>query len=183
MEVKRKDMQHLGWFRILEKRYISKEIVIDNNPGVVSLNIWDKAKEPLIVSNSKYDVKIVDNGYRWIQIALKDKHFWLTAMYDDHNNLIELYFDITRKNYFDDISNPYFDDLFSDIVVTNDKQVLILDEDELDAALLEKVIDKDEYDMVKMTTKELYGYLLENKDYVIDLCNKYLEKLQRELEK
>lgn len=181
MEVKRKDMQHKDWFRIIKKQYISREIQIDNYHGVVSLNIWEQIAEPLFVNNSKYDVKILDNGYKWIQIALRDTHFWLTAMYDNQDKLIEIYFDITRENYFDDINNPCFDDLFSDIVITNDKQVYILDEDELEMALSENVITKEEYGRVKDTTKKLYSYLVNNMDYVIDICQKYFNELKKYL--
>ncbi len=181
MEVKRKTMKYLGWPRIISKRYISKTIKIGDNKGVVSLNIWDKVKEVLIVNNSKYDLKILDNGYRWVQIALEGKHFWLTAMYDNNGDYIELYFDIIREPHFDDIDNPYCYDLFSDIVVTKNKDIYILDEDELEMALGEGKITKNEYDMVKKTTKELYEYLTDNKDYVIELCHKYLKELEREL--
>ncbi len=181
MQIKKKTMQNDGWFRIIEKRYISKTIQMDDDKGVVSLNIWDKVIEPLIVSNSRYDIKIVDNGYKWIQIALEKKHFWLTAMYDSNDNLIEVYFDITRDNYFDDINDSYCYDLFSDIVITNNKEIYILDEDELQMALEENTINKDEYDMVKKTTKELYSYLLDNKENVIAICQKYLIELEKDL--
>ena len=174
-------MKNDEWFRIIEKRYISKPIQFNGDKGIISLNIWDKVTAPLTVSNSKYDVKIADDGYKWIQVAFENRHFWLTAMYDDKDNLIELYFDIVRGNYFDDIDNPYCYDLFTDIVVTKDKEILIADEDELQMAFDENTIAKEEYDMVKKTTKELYNYLLQNKENVIDMCHKYLQELQDEL--
>ena len=46
-------------------------------------------------------------------------------MYDDKDELIELYFDITNGNYFEELSNPYFYDLFLDIVVTKEKKYIL----------------------------------------------------------
>ena len=74
MIVKRKDMKNDEWFRIIEKRYISKPIQFNGDKGIISLNVWDKVTAPLTVSNSKYDVKIADDGYKWIQVAFENRH-------------------------------------------------------------------------------------------------------------
>ena len=49
--------------------------------------------ENKIKDNFKDEI-IVDNGYTWIQIALEHNYFWIKAMYDDKDNLIEIYIDI-----------------------------------------------------------------------------------------
>ena len=176
MEVKIKDMQHTGWNRVIEKRYIAEDIIINNIPGVVSLSIWDKFTEGLIIDYPKNKVLIADSGYKWLQIALENQNFWLTAMYDNNDNFIEVYFDIIDSSYFENRQNPYFYDLFNDIVLDKFKDVFILDEDELEEAYQEGTITFEQYELVKKVTKELYEYVVQNKDMIVDVCtNKMLE--------
>ena len=104
-------------------------------------------------------------------------------MYDDKDNLIEVYFDITKQNNFEDITNHYYDDLFLDIVLGKNGKMKILDEDELDMALNEKVISSKEYDFAKKTAKDLYDYISLNKQKIIDFCEYEKKRLRLQIER
>ncbi len=177
MEIKKKDMKKTGWKRCIEKYYNYKEFEFDGLSGIVSLSYLQKLEAPLTIHYDFGDVMIADNNYKHLQFAFRNENFWLTAMYDNKNNLIELYFDITNGNYFDDLSNPYFYDIFLDIVVTKDRQIHIVDEDELDMALSENVIDLEKYNNAKNTAENLCEYLDKKKDNLITFCNKTLEEM------
>lgn len=170
MKIKKKDMQNTDWKRLIEKQYISDRISINGIDGVISLTIMNKVFEPLLVEAPMGKTMIANTNFKWLQIALQNQNFWLTAMYDDNDNLIEVYFDITDDNYFDDIENPYCYDLFTDIVLTKDN-VYIVDEDELDMAYQEKVVTDEQYKKAKIVTKKLYEYICNNKEEIINYCN------------
>lgn len=178
MEVKKKDMQKTNWSRCLEKEYYSKEFKFDNFEGIVSLSILKKLTAPLIIHYPFGDTLIADNNYKHLQFAFRNQYFWLTAMYDDKDELIELYFDITKGNNFDNLDNPYFYDMFLDIVVTKNKEIYIVDKDELQIALEENTICKEEYDKAFETANWLYNYLIENRDNVIDYCYRCLKEME-----
>lgn len=85
------------------------------------------------------------------------------------------YFDITRQNGFDkQVKSPYYDDLYLDVVL-KDKNIRVLDEDELEIALEEKNINKEEYELAIKTKNELIKSLKNdtNKFMKIDFI-KYL---------
>lgn len=175
-----KDMKRSNWPRVLRKDYIAKDFEMDGRQGQMSLSILRELTAPLTIHYDFGDVLIADTDYRWLQIALKDEFFWLTAMYDNNGQLIELYFDITGGNRFDDPENPCFEDMYLDIAVTGDAME-ILDQDELDEALQNGDITQAEYDHAETVCRELYAYLSENKSAVIDLCRRFYEELTAQI--
>ncbi len=178
MEIKKKDMFKTEWHRCLEKEYKTEYFKFDNFEGIVSLSKFKKLTGPLVINYEFGDIKIADDDYTWVQFAFKNQNFWLTAMYDDKENLIELYFDITNGNYFDDLKNPYFYDLFLDIVVTKQKEIYIVDKNELQMALDDKAITKEEYDKAQSVVNWLYNYINENKERIIDYCYQCLQQMK-----
>ncbi len=166
MFIKRREMKRSDWKRITERKYITQNIEIFGNKGVSGLILMEEISSPL----EKNGVKIVEKGYKWLQIALENQNFWVTAMFDEKDNFIQIYFDITLKNYFDEPDNPQFDDLFVDIVLTTDLKVEILDYDELDQALKENIITPHQYNLAKSTTQKLSEYLKIKGIDIVCLC-------------
>lgn len=76
-------------------------------------------------------VTIADNNYKNLIFAPKGKNWWLTVMFDDQDNLIESYFDITKINDFSNPENPYFIDMKLDVCIPNGYEPTIMDEEEL----------------------------------------------------
>lgn len=179
MEIKKKDMKKSGWTRCLEKEYYFKEFIFNQFSGVASLSILKKVESPLIINYNFGDVLIADDNYKLLQLAFKNEKFWLTAAYDNYDNFIQLYFDITNGNYFEDISNPYFYDLFLDVVVTKDRKIYVIDKDDLELALTNKVINSEEYNNANKTCENLCNYLEVNKEDIIDFCTKMLKNMSR----
>ena len=68
--------------------------------------------------------------------------------------------------------------MFLDIVITKNKEIYIVDKDELQIALEENTISKEEYDKAIETVNWLYDYLIENRDNVIDYCNRCLKEME-----
>ena len=146
-----------NWNRCLEKEYKYQKFEFDGLEGIVSLSKFNKLVAPLVINYEFGDIKIADD--------------------DDEEELIELYFDITNGNYFDDLKNPYFYDLFLDIVVTKQKKIYVIDQNELQMAFDDNTITKEEYDRALDTADRLYHYLNENVDSIIEYCHQCLQEM------
>ncbi len=109
IEIKKKDMRKENWRRILNRKYIFENFKGNNgNDGQVSLLYMEEVKEPLYKIYNNAKVKIADNGYYWLQIGIKNKKYWITAMFDENSRLIQYYIDVTKYNVIEDNGNSYF---------------------------------------------------------------------------
>ena len=172
----KKDMRRSDWRRILRREYVSRDCRMYGIRGKESLLVIREVTAPLVVHDPEA-VLIAEKDYAWVQIALEGMPFWLTAMYDARGQLIQIYFDITGGNRFDDPENPWFADMYLDIVVNSRGELYVLDRDELDAALAESVITKDEWDKANAACARLYAYLEESRESVTELCGRVYREL------
>ena len=128
----------------------------------------DKISEPFIIGNG---IIAMDNGYYILEIVPKNKKYALRIFFDDKKKIVEYYFDIIKESGVDEKTKiPYFIDAYLDIK--------ILDRDELDEALENGDLSKEEYENVLDTSKKL---LDEIKDKTNELLNidylKYLKDM------
>ena len=101
-------------------------------------------------------------------------------MYDDKKNLIQYYIDITDRNIIKN-SDSYFIDLFLDVVITINEDGIILDEDELEAALKQNVINKKQYEVAYLKAKEILENIQQKKKELDTICNKYFDVLVKKI--
>jgi len=124
------------------------------------------------------DICLLDNDYSEI-FFLPDGETWcLTAIYDANDDIVEWYFDITRKNAVDEDGKPYCDDLYLDAALLPNGQVLILDEDELKDALDNRKITQEDFDLAYATL----NWLKRNKILKVAFMEKLCERLKLLLE-
>jgi predicted RNA-binding protein associated with RNAse of E/G family len=81
-------------------------------------------------------LRLADAGFAWMTHFPHGAHHTVTTMYDAAGQVIQWYIDICRAHGVDEAGMPRFDHLYLDIVVYPDGRVVVLDEDELDAALV-----------------------------------------------
>lgn len=177
MEFKRKYMNRSNWKRLVKSRFFKKNSIFFDNNCVVGLLILDEVTEPLVLDNNIGKYTVAANGYKWLQIAQENENYWITAMFDDNNNLVQIYFDITDGNVLGD--NPYFDDLFIDIVLYNNN-VFMIDQDDLINAYREGVITTLQYNKTKIASLRLYDFVSDNRNEIIDCCYRMLNELSEE---
>lgn len=181
MEIERKYMSKFNWKRVLKQEYIIGDFLEKNLKGKVSLLCIKEVTSPCYKKYNKISIKIADNNYYWLQIGIENANYWITAMYDKNKDLIQFYIDITKKNYIQNQIDPFFEDLFLDLVILNN-DIYILDEDELKQALKEKIIDTDDYLLAYNVVNKLKDYLHMNKEFLINVCEKYFQKLYKKME-
>ena len=174
----RKDMRRSDWHRVLKKTYCAQTCRYEGRYGIISLSVLQQLTAPLTISYDFGDLRIADCGYAWLQCALQDESFWITAMFDEKGHLIEVYLDITAGNDLSDPENPCFEDLYLDIVLLPDGAIWVLDRDELDEALQNHSIDAAQYHRAIQTCDRLYTYLEKNSALLLNFCRKWYEKLK-----
>lgn len=182
MEMKKKYINRKKWSRVLDSKFGFCKLNEKNITGVAGLLFIKQVKEPLIKKYKEdLELKIVDNNYYWLQIGIENSNYWITAMYDDKKNLIQYYIDITDRNIIKN-SDSYFIDLFLDVVITINEEGIILDEDELETALKQNVINKKQYEGAYLKAKEILENIQQKKKELDTICNKYFDILIKKIE-
>lgn len=120
---------------------------------------------------------IADRGYAWVQAAMADAYFWMTAMFDAEGHFLQIYTDMTDGNVVD-TEDPYFKDMYLDYVISANG-VLELDMDELKAAYESGRITAAQYQRTVAEGQRLREYLAVHRQDVIDwFCEAY-ERLSK----
>lgn len=146
--MKRKYLDMRGWRRVEKRR---EKIMRMENAAFCgyAAAIWrDKVKGPFVKSIFGHQLALADAGYLWVQLP-DGKNWALTVMYNERREVIQFYFDITRQNTVPGDGRPCFDDLYLDVVFLPDGSSLLLDEDELDGALQQGEISKEQAAMAR----------------------------------
>lgn len=115
---------------------------------------------------------IADKGYQWLELAPKDGNYVLTAMFRE-NRIFQIYIDITSKNIVSENGDAIFYDIFLDIVIKNG-QIQTIDDNELEEALSQNVINYDEYMNAKNNAKTLVDFYVANEIMLEQKLYEYL---------
>ena len=117
------------------KEYFWKQKSIKNNffDGEVCYLKFINIQNPLVVKNELSTITIRDNGYEWLELYPNNGNYVITIMFDNKHNLLEWYFDISKKVSMED-GIPYEDDLYLDYVIYPDGRDVVVDGDELQEA-------------------------------------------------
>lgn len=177
MELEKKYISKKNWRRVITKKEVFMPFSYKNLNGEVALVKIEKVTEPLYKEYGKKIVKIADDGYFWLQIGIKNKNYWITAMYDDEKRLIQYYIDITRENIVCENGESYFYDLFLDIVQLSNGDIFLLDEDELAEALENKTIGEKEYLLAHSEAKNIIRLIEKGEFEPINICDYIFENI------
>lgn len=149
--------------------------------GEIGLLRLNRVKAPLEKTYADRTVRIVDDGYYWLQLAAPDVPYWLTAMYDDKGRFIQFYFDISDRNVILPDGKAYFIDLLLDVVMAADGGIYLLDEDELSSALAKDEITQAQYDGAHEAARGIVAMLGESRGPLLSLCQRYFDLLRCKL--
>lgn len=175
--MKRTFANRSDWTRIIDKRFKLKYIEQKEFKGYVSIIYADKVKEPLVVKAGNKKLCVMDNGFIWMQHFPKDCNYALTTAFNDKHEVVQWYFDICDGNKIDSSGIPYYDDLYLDVVLLPTGEMTLLDEDELQQALKDKDITKDQYELAYGEAKMIMKNIQENKELLPLNSGWYLEQL------
>ena len=144
----------------------------ENHNAYLVLKRIIRVDEPFIK-----EITLIDNGYYILEYTPMDKLYNARVFTDKDYNVLEYYFDISLSNGVED-GRPYYYDLYLDIICTSEikESLRILDEDELENALDNGEITKEEYDLANDVCKKLSKEIQENKNEFIKLDKKQIIK-------
>lgn len=178
MELKKKTLRRDEWTRVTDKTVALMPVTTTLFSGLACLLSIRGVEAPLWVHEGAFGaVRIADRGFRWLQLAPEGKHWWLTVMFDERGALVESYFDITRSNDLSDPEGAYFLDMFLDVCIPPEGAPLVLDADELDAALADGSITAAEHALARETAKEIVSWYEQNRE----VYRAFLDRCMREL--
>lgn len=136
----------LDWQRVLARRFVAQRIDSADYHGYATLLRLDEVREPLYVSFGQERICIADRGYDWVQQFPDGASYVLLAAFDERGELVQWYIDIVGSMGVDERGVPWYEDLYLDIVISPMGETLLLDADELDAALRLGEVTPGQYD-------------------------------------
>lgn len=161
--------------------YVQKRIDNEYFTGYACLVKIKNVSKPLIVNNGVEEICIKNENYEWIEVYPDNSNYALTIMFDDKQNLIEWYFDVS-KNVGVENGVPYEDDLYLDLVITPQGNKLVLDEDELKEALSRCEITEEDVTLAYNTLEELDKKYVQNMSELKSLTQFLYNVLKKEVD-
>jgi len=157
---------------IIESKYENKILNDKNFIGNITLLEIEEVRHNWYVDEEKRCV--LAKGYKWLEIYPKDQNYCITAIFNENKELVEWYIDVAKSIGKED-GVPYEDDLYLDVVIVADGRKRLLDEDELQEALENNIINKEEYDMAYKIAKKLLQISEEDIEKLKEIYYKYLK--------
>lgn len=128
------------------------EIYYDKEDYYLSIKKILNIEKPFILENG---LCLIDNNYYIVEVLPKNENYAMRVYFNEKKERLEYYFDISLKNGLDEETRiPYYDDLYTDITVVQ-KNIEVLDEEELEEALNMGKISKAEYNIANETRDKL----------------------------
>lgn len=178
--MKRKYADRRDWARIERKSYAQSFVNDDRFQGYVTMVTLEKVREPLIVTYGAREVRIVDDGYRWMLHVPVDGAYAVTTTFDRSGEVVQWYFDIVKSTGLGADGIPYIDDLYLDVVLLPDGSHYVLDVDELEEALANKQITDVEFQAAHETMKQILASIGRNDNGIVLMCKQHLELLLKQ---
>ncbi len=176
--MKRKLVDGSDWQRIIEKKYKQTYIDSEDYKGHIAIIYIDKVKEPLNVTMGNKKYSLADDGYKWVKFLPDNLNYAAIAMYDSNNSIVQWYFDIINQSGLDEEGKLFYDDVYLDVVVFPQQDIFLLDEDELEEALIKEIITKEQYDLAYKTARDLMEEIKSKNNHIINSSYKYLEYME-----
>lgn len=175
-----RDLKRNDWNRIKDKNIKIENIKNEYFEGKICLLVMNEVASPLSVDSPVGKVVIAANNFKNLIIAPRNKNWWLTVMFNDKNELIESYFDITKLNNFNDEENPFFIDMKLDVCIPNNSNPMIMDDKELKEVLDYGMITEDDYKMAYETANKIIANYNEHRNEYYNFIYSYFNKMSND---
>ena len=169
-----------NWSRVNKKSYINKYFNNDEFSGNISLLTAEEVKEKLFINKHNEKIVLLDNKYKYLEIYPENnKNIAVSVAMDNNDKILEWYFDIAKDTLVTEQGVPYIKDLYLDVVLYPSGKIEILDEDELQEALNNKDITKEEFDFAYNVSNKLIQQIDGKVKEIQDFTNRYYELLKK----
>ena len=158
--------------------YIMMQFEDDNLDCYTVIKKVNSIDKPYISTRGGKDICLLKEGYYILEYMPKGEHYGVRIFLDENKNELSYYIDIIDKVGIDYDKGLYYDDLYLDITIDRlcDDLVKVWDEDELQNALDEQDITKEQYDIAYATLKKLLNEISQNSNrYINNKHKNYIE--------
>ena len=130
-------------------------------------------EQPYSVYINGERVKKLDKDFTIIEYTPLDKKYNVRIHVNDKKEILEYYFDIIAENKIKD-GIPFYNDLYLDVVyfqpaaTKEGTYIQLVDCNELEEALKENIIDKEQFDMAYIEAEKLMKELKEKKNWYVN---------------
>ena len=177
----RKTLLPQGWQRVTRSASGWMEVHTGELDGVAGVTHILEVTSPLRVVNLEQSLVVADTGYYWLRFGPARTHWWLTAAFNEKKRLVQYYFDVTRENFIHGVDSS-FEDLMLDVVMMPGGQCVLKDQEELEAALVQGHITREEYELACREAEALLTALPDREPELRIFCEKLLGALIRSME-
>lgn len=177
--MKIRDMKRSSWESFLNKDQIIEDYIFNDRKGKISLIRIKDVSKPFVMLHEGKEIVLADKYYYWLQLAFHNDYRWYTVMFDDNDNLVQIYIDITNGNNTE-LDNPIFEDMYLDYVVAEDI-IYEQDRDELDEAYTNNLITKEEYERALHEGDKLHLELSEHLEGFKEIFIREQQRLKKKM--
>jgi len=167
--MERRLANRIPWKRVLERDF---DVVRIDSPvftGYLTRLLLHTVTEPLHKTVLGYRYCVADSGYCWLQHFPEGAHHTVTTMVDATGAVVQWYIDICADQGVTADGIPWLDDLYLDIVVLPSRATVLLDADELEAALKAGTITETQYDLAWREADTLLRDIKRGSKSILDL--------------
>ena len=139
----------------------------------ITLKEVKAVEQPYSVYINGERVKKLDKDFTIIEYTPLDKKYNVRIHVNDKKEILEYYFDIIAENKIKD-GIPFYNDLYLDVVyfqpaaTKEGTYIQLVDCYELEEALKENIIDKEQFDMAYIEAEKLMKELKEKKNWYVN---------------
>lgn len=139
----------------------------------ITLKEVKAVEQPYSVYINGERVKKLDKDFTIIEYTPLDKKYNVRIHVNDKKEILEYYFDIIAENKIKD-GIPFYNDLYLDVVyfqpaaTKEGTYIQLVDCNELEEALKENIIDKEQFDMAYIEAEKLMKELKEKKNWYVN---------------
>ena len=139
----------------------------------ITLKEVKAVEQPYSVYINGERVKKLDKDFTIIEYTPQDKKYNVRIHVNDKKEILEYYFDIIAENKIKD-GIPFYNDLYLDVVyfqpaaTKEGTYIQLVDCNELEEALKENIIDKEQFDMAYIEAEKLMKELKEKKNWYVN---------------
>ena len=139
----------------------------------ITLKEVKAVEQPYSIYINGERVKKLDKDFTIIEYTPLDKKYNVRIHVNDKKEILEYYFDIIAENKIKD-GIPFYNDLYLDVVyfqpaaTKEGTYIQLVDCNELEEALKENIIDKEQFDMAYIEAEKLMKELKEKKNWYVN---------------
>ncbi|MFG6494537.1 DUF402 domain-containing protein [Fictibacillus sp. UD] len=169
-----------NWKRVTDRHF---EVTHKENScfkGKVTVIHLKQVSEPLVVHYKDHDVCIADNGYTWLQHFPEGEKYTITTVLDSYGKVVQFYIDMCMDHGVNEDGIPWFDDLYLDIVILPDKELFLLDDNELMEAFDKGDINNKDMKLAHETAQKIISKYKNGEFEHLETCIEHAEEWYRE---